>query len=81
MFGRSYGRDTNFNDNITASNMDIVLCQGELTAAEWGLVASGATMIMMPVALFTFFIHQYQLTGLGGVRAYPQQHLTKWGST
>ena len=37
-------------------------------------------MILVPGDLFTFFIQQYHLTGLGGVRVYPQQHLTKRGS-
>ena len=58
-----------------------MLFQGELTAAEWGLVASGATMIMVSADLLNFFIQHYHLTGLGGVRVYPQQHLTKRGST
>ena len=48
--------------------------------AEWGLVAPGATMIMVPVTS-SLFIQQYHLAGLGGVRFYPQQHLTKRGST
>jgi len=38
-------------------------------------------MITVPIDLFTFFIQQHHLTGLGGVRVYPQQHLTKRAST
>lgn len=34
--------------------------------ADWGLVASGATLIMAPVVFFTFFIQKYLVTGLGG---------------
>ncbi len=34
--------------------------------ADWGLVASGATMIMASVVFFSFFIQKYLVTGLGG---------------
>lgn len=34
--------------------------------ADWGLVSSGATLIMAPVIVFTFFIQKYLVTGLAG---------------